>query len=162
MWNWKNHRTKLAWQQSWAAPVFFWSRHLHLSMLSWSPGAFLARGNSLPVECCLKNCVPVRILTSDLLQATGFSLKHLGIWSLAVWRGFCSRNNRRNNMAFDQVFDQAGGWKNISWQRTFSWTKLPQLESQCGLSVWTCQRHLIAYVGQHCGKLYKNKGFQNT
>ena len=122
-------------------------------MLSWSPGAFLTRGSSLPLECCLTNCVPVRRLTSDLLQAAGFSTRHFGIWSLAVWKKFWRRNNRRNNMAFDQ----AGGWKNICWQRTFYWIKLPQLESQCGLSIWAGQRHLTAYIGQHCEKLYKTR-----
>ena len=71
------------------------------------------------------------IQTTDFrpIASSRLFYKDLGTWSLAVWRKFWRRNNRRNNMAFDQAED----WKNICWQRTFYWIKLPQLESQCGL-----------------------------
>ena len=84
--------------------------------------------NSLLSECCLKNCVQFRRVSSDLLQAVGFSTKCLHIWSLDVWRRFWSPKNPRNNM----VFNQAEDWKNICWQRTVYWNK----PAAAGIAVW--------------------------
>ena len=52
-----------------------------------------------------------------------------GIWVHDPWP--CGGNLEAKQPEEQHGFRPAEDWKNICWQRTFYWIKLPQLESQC-------------------------------
>ena len=148
-WNWTNQRTNVDWSLTYSCtfPPALQPKFYIYTMICSQMATSLRVGDGLCSRFWRNTEKRRWSRTFGRLPLYDCSTKYLLTWYYTEYSHVLTTTSQKNNMV--SVLDDV--WKNICWPPTCSSIRPWRQTCQCGSWAWTCQTHLIEWIGVLCG-----------